>query len=84
MRVSPWSAEHWNAVNGAQRYAVWRAFGTASSIERTPAAYSATQFADSIADLHQTYRYVVIAYFADGSKGESPTVQLTPSPASKP
>src|SRR5450432_305372 len=67
----------WNSVNGAQRYAVWRANGTASSVERTPSAYSLTQFADSIADLRQTYRYVVIAYFADGSKGASATVQFT-------
>ena len=74
----------WNSVNGAQRYAVWRANGTASSVERTPSAYSLTQFADAIADLHQTYRYVVIAYFADGSKGASPTVQFTPSSKSKP
>jgi len=74
----------WNSVNGAQRYAVWRANGTASSVERTPSAYSLTQFADSIADVHETYRYVVIAYFADGSKGASPTVQFTPSSKSKP
>jgi len=71
-------------VNGAQRYAVWRAYGTASSVERTPAAYSATQFADSIADPHQTYRYVVVAYFADGSRGESPAVRFTPPAKSKP
>jgi hypothetical protein len=74
----------WNSVNGAQRYAVWRANGTASSVERTPSAYSLTQFADSIADLRQTYRYVVIAYFADGSKGASATVQFTASPKGKP
>lgn len=74
----------WNAVSGAQRYAVRRSNGTAPSVERTPAAYSATQFVDSIADLRQTYRYVVIAYFADGSRGESPAVQFTPTPKSKP
>lgn len=71
-------------MSGAQRYAVWRANGSPSSIERTPAAYSATQFADSIADLRQTYRYVVIAYFADGSNGESPAVRFSPSAKGKP
>jgi|GEM_PF-1653124 len=74
----------WNAVPNAQRYAVWRANGTVLSIERTPPAYTATHFADTVPDPHETYRYSVTAYFANGMKGEGPVEEFTSPPMVNP
>lgn len=54
------------------------------SIERTPPAFTATQFADTVPDAHETYRYAVIAYYADGTQGEAPAVQFTSPPMVNP
>jgi hypothetical protein len=67
----------WNAMPNVTRYAVWRGSGTAASIERTPSGFTATQFADTVPDAHETYRYAVIAYYAEGKQGEAPAVQFT-------
>ena len=74
----------WNATPNAKRYAVWRGTGSAVSIERTPANFTATQFRDFLADPHEVYRYSVIAYYADGTKGEAPAVQFTSPPLVNP
>jgi hypothetical protein len=74
----------WNAVPNAQRYAVWRANGTVLSVERTPPAYTATHFVDTVPDPHETYRYSVTAYFANGMKGEGPVLEFTSPPMVNP
>lgn len=74
----------WSATPDATRYAVWRANGTAASIERTPDAFKATQFVDTVPDAHETYRYAVIAHYADGTQGEAPAVQFTSPPMVNP
>jgi hypothetical protein len=74
----------WNAVPNAQRYAVWRANGTVLSVERTPPAYTATHFADTVPDPHETYRYSVTAYLANGITGAAPVVEFTSPPMVNP
>jgi hypothetical protein len=74
----------WTAAPNATRYAVWRGNGAAVSIERTPPAFRATQFADTVPDAHETYRYAVIAYYSDGRQGEAPAVQFTSPPMTNP
>jgi len=74
----------WTATPNASRYAVYRGTGSAVSIERTPPAFTATQFADTVPDAHETYRYAVIAYYADGTQGEAPAVQFTSPPMVNP
>jgi hypothetical protein len=74
----------WNAMPNVTGYSVWRGNGTGASIERTPAGFTATQFADTVPDAHETYRYSVIAYYADGKQGEAPAVQFTSPPMVNP
>jgi hypothetical protein len=71
----------WNAMAGAQRYAVYRLDGANLSREVTPAGFSGIQFQDVVPDPRMTYRYVVVAYYPNGTSGESPQVQfLSPPP----
>ena len=58
--------------------------GTVLSVERTPPAYTATHFADTVPDPHETYRYSVTAYFANGMKGEGPVEEFTSPPMVNP
>lgn len=67
----------WTAAPNAVRYALWRGNGPGVSAERTPPAFTATQFVDTVPDAHETYRYTVVAYYADGTHGEAPAVQFT-------
>lgn len=74
----------WGATPNAQRYAVWRGSGSAVSIERTPANFTATEFADTVPDPLAAYRYAVVAYYADGTKGEAAAVNFTSPPMVNP
>ncbi len=64
----------WTAAPNAVRYALWRGNGPGVSAERTPSAFTATRFVDTVPDAHETYRYTVVAYYADGTHGEAPAV----------
>jgi len=48
----------WNAMPGAQRYAVYRLDGANLSVEVTPTGFTGIQFQDVVPDPHITYRYV--------------------------
>ena len=74
----------WTATPNAVRYAVWRGSGGAASTEQTSPAFTATQFADTVPDAHETYHYAVIAYYADGTQGEAPAVEFTSPPMVNP
>lgn len=70
----------WTAAPGASRYAVFRKDDAQLSVERTPAAFTATKFTDTLPDPRITYRYTVVAYYDNGTSGEAPAVQYV-SPA---
>jgi hypothetical protein len=71
----------WNASPGSLRYAVYRLDGVTPSHEVTPAGFTGVQFQDIVPDPHVTYRYVVDAYYPNGTSAESAPVQyLSPPP----
>ena len=74
----------WNAVANAQRYAVWRGYTGTVSVERTPAAFTATQFLDTIPDPRITFYYTVIAHYANGTSGAAQAVYFTSPPMVNP
>ncbi|MEO6210588.1 MAG: hypothetical protein ABIQ10_10735 [Gemmatimonadaceae bacterium] len=74
----------WAAVAGAQRYAVWRGDGKSVSIERTPAAFTATQYLDVMGDAQITYYYTVVAYYANGTSAEASAVNFKSPPLVNP
>ena len=74
----------WHATPNATRYALWRGTATVLSVERTPPAFTATAFEDTVQSPLESYRYSVIAYYADGTKGESNAVSFTSPPLANP
>ena len=74
----------WTAAPNAARYAVFRKDDVQLSVERTPAAFTATEFTETLPDPRITYRYTVVAYYANGTYGEAPAVQYTSPPLLNP
>ncbi len=74
----------WKATPNASRYAVYRNDGTGPSVERTPAGFTGIQFQDQLPDPRPTYMYTVVAYYADGTWGESPAVPFISPPLVNP
>jgi len=74
----------WNAMPGAQRYAVWRGDGPNVSVERTPPGFTGTQFQDVVPDPRLTYRYSIVAYYPNGTSAEAPVVQFISPPMINP
>jgi hypothetical protein len=74
----------WTAAPGATRYAVLRKDDAQPSVVRTPAAFTATEFTETLPDPRITYRYTVIAYYADGTSGEATSVQYVSPPLVNP
>jgi hypothetical protein len=74
----------WNAMPGAQRYAVWRGDGPNVSVERTPPGFTGTQFQDVVPDPRLAYRYSIVAYYPNGTSAEAPVVQFVSPPMINP
>lgn len=74
----------WTAAPNATRYAVLRKDDAQLSVERTPAAFTATEFTETLPDPRITYRYTVVAHYADGTSGEAPAVQYLSPPMVNP
>jgi len=74
----------WNAMPGAQRYAVWRGDGPNVSVERTPPGFTGTQFQDVVPDPRLAYRYSIVAYYPNGTSAEAPVVQFISPPMINP
>jgi hypothetical protein len=74
----------WDAMANAQRYAVRREDGITAPLERTPANFTGRELQDTVPDPRVTYRYVVTAYYADGSSGEAAAVAFSSPPLLNP
>ena len=70
----------WTAAPNATRYAVWRSDDGAVSVDRSGAGVTVPEFYESVPDPRITYRYTVIAHYADGTSGGAPAVTFV-SPA---
>jgi hypothetical protein len=74
----------WTAAPNATRYAVLRKDDAQAAVERSPPAFTATAFTDTLPDPRITYQYTVVAYYADGSQGSAPAVQYLSPPMLNP
>jgi hypothetical protein len=71
----------WSGAPGSVRNAVYRSDGVNPSLEVTPAGFTGIQFQDIVPDPRITYRYVVVAYYPNGTSAASAQVQfLSPPP----
>lgn len=74
----------WDATPNAARYALWRSDGVNASVERTPEGFTGTTFQDSLPDPRPTWRYSLVAHYADGKWGEAPVLQFISPPLLNP
>ncbi len=74
----------WTAAPNATRHAVLRNDDANAAVEKSPPALVATSFTEVLPDPRITYRYSVVAYYADGSWGASPAVQYLSPPMVNP
>lgn len=74
----------WTAAPNATRYAVWRSDDGRVSVERSGAGVTVTEFYEGVPDPRITYRYTVVAHYADGTSGAAPAVTFVSPPMVSP
>ncbi len=72
---------YWPPVSGATEYVITRTDAAGTTLKRTPDAFAATAFTDTVPDPRLAYTYRLSAFHPDGSWGQSsPVSYMSPPP----